>query len=103
MAEQLGEPPQILRGCGEQHLILGTAQAPQPKPVEPQDALHVREPHLDFLALAVRLLERFSVGENANVLSYVLVDIARDFAGRCCRAPRLELASRAVIHARPIR
>jgi len=51
-AEQLGKPPQVLRGCGEYHLLLGTAQAPQPEPVEFQDALHMRKPHLDLLSLA---------------------------------------------------
>src|SRR5258708_6777048 len=51
-AEQLDESPQVLRGCGEQHLVPRAAQASQSKAVEPEDALHVRESHLDFLALA---------------------------------------------------
>ena len=51
-AEQLDEPPQVLRGCGEQHLVPDAAQASQSKPVEPEDALHVCKPHLDLLALA---------------------------------------------------
>jgi hypothetical protein len=51
-AEKLSKPPQVLCSCGEQHLILGTAQATQPKPVELQDALHMSKPHLDLLALA---------------------------------------------------
>jgi hypothetical protein len=63
----------------------------------------VRKPHLHLLALAARALEGFSVGESANVVSYILVDIARDLAGVCCRTPRLESASGAVIGARPIR
>jgi hypothetical protein len=30
----------------------GTSWAAQPKPTEPEDALQVREPHLDLLAFA---------------------------------------------------
>ena len=51
-AEKLSKPPQVLCSCGEQHFILGAAQATQPKPVELQDALHMSKPHLDLLALA---------------------------------------------------
>ena len=40
-AKELDEPPQVLRGCGEQNLVPRTAQASQPKPVEPEDAFHV--------------------------------------------------------------
>ena len=50
-AEELDQPPQVLRRRSEQHLIPGTTQASQSKPVEPEDALHVRKPHLDLLAL----------------------------------------------------
>src|SRR5579864_5334879 len=52
-AEELDEPPQVLRGCGEQDLVPGAAQAAQSKSIEPEDALHVGESHLDLLALAV--------------------------------------------------
>jgi hypothetical protein len=41
-ADKLSKPPQVLCSSGEQHLILGTAQATQPKPVELQDALHMQ-------------------------------------------------------------
>ena len=51
-AYELGEPPQILCCGREQHLILSTTQASQSKPVELENALHVRKPHLDLLALA---------------------------------------------------
>jgi hypothetical protein len=63
----------------------------------------VREPHLDFLTLTARLLEGFSVGESADVLSDVLINIARDFAGDCRGAARLEFAYRAIVRARPVR
>jgi hypothetical protein len=57
-AEELDETPQVLRGCSEQHLVLYSAQAAQPKSIELQDALHVGKSHLDLLAFAARLLER---------------------------------------------
>jgi hypothetical protein len=68
-AEELDETPQVLRGCSEQHLVLYSAQAAQPKSIELQDALHVREPHFYFLAFAVRSLECLRVGKSANVVS----------------------------------
>jgi hypothetical protein len=37
--------------------------AAQSKPTEPQDALQVREPHLDLLALTPRLLEALGASE----------------------------------------
>jgi hypothetical protein len=51
-ANELGEAPEVLRGGGEQHFIPRTAQPSQSKPIEPENALHVRKPHLDLLALA---------------------------------------------------
>src|SRR6516164_11581252 len=38
-ANELDEPPQVLRGCGEQHLVSRAAQASQSKPVQPENAL----------------------------------------------------------------
>jgi hypothetical protein len=77
-------------------------QSSAAQPIELQNAFHVRKPHLHFLAFAARALEGFSVGEGANVVSYILVDIARNLAGVCCRTPRFESASSAVISARLI-
>ncbi len=51
-AEELDEPLQVLRGSGEQNLVSCAAQAPQSKPVEPQDALHMGKSHLDLLTFA---------------------------------------------------
>jgi hypothetical protein len=36
----------------------------------------VRKPHFDFLSLTARLLKGFSIGESANSLTYILIDIA---------------------------
>ena len=52
--DELGEPSQVLRRCGEQHFILRTTQVPQAQSVELVDALHVREPYLHFFALTAR-------------------------------------------------
>ena len=45
------EPSQVLGDGGQYELILGASWTTQPKPAELQDALQVREPHLDLLAL----------------------------------------------------
>src|SRR4051794_7314875 len=55
--EKLGEPPQVLRGCCKQYFVSDSTQAPEPEPVEPEIALHMRKSHLNFLALAARLLK----------------------------------------------
>jgi hypothetical protein len=57
------KPPEVLSYGGENELILGASRAAQSKPTEPQDALQVREPHLDLLAIAARLLEALGAGE----------------------------------------
>ena len=49
-AAELDEAPQVLSGCGQQHLISDPAQASQPQPVELEDALHMRKLHLDLFA-----------------------------------------------------
>jgi hypothetical protein len=48
----LSELSQILGGGDEQNLVAGAAQAPQPQPIELQDALHMGKQHLDLLALS---------------------------------------------------
>ena len=58
--QQLGEALQVLRGCGQQHLVPHAAQASQAKPIEPEDALHVCKAHFDFFALPARLLEGYA-------------------------------------------
>jgi len=39
VAEELDGPLQVLRGCGEQDLVPGAAQAAQSKSIEPENAL----------------------------------------------------------------
>ena len=62
----------------ENKLVLGASGPTQPEPTELQDALQVREPHLDLLALAPRLLEALGASERPRDISGVLMDIARD-------------------------
>ena len=74
------EPSQVLGDGGQYELILGASWTTQPKPAELQDALQVREPHLDLLALTSRLLKAFGASVRSGDVSGVLVDIARDLA-----------------------
>jgi hypothetical protein len=93
MAQELGEAAQVLRGRGEQHFVPGAAQASQSKPVEPQDALHMRKSHLDLLAFEARLLERLRAGKSANVVSHVLIDVSGHLSAGARRTLCLETAS----------
>ena len=45
------ETSQVLGYCSKNELIMGASRATQSKPAESQDALQMREPHLDLLAL----------------------------------------------------
>ncbi len=90
MAEKLGEPPQVLRGSCKQHFVPDAAQAPQPKPVEPENSLHMRKSHLDLLALAARLLEGFRIGQRTDTITHIFVEVAGDFAFDRRRALRLQ-------------
>ena len=89
-AEKLGQPPQILRRCCEQHFVSGTTQAPQPKSIEPENAFHMSKSHLDFLTLAARLLEGFRIGQRTDTITHILVEVAGDFAHDRRRALRLQ-------------
>ena len=80
MAEKPGEPPEVLRGCCQQHFVPDAAQAPQPETVEPENALHVRKSHLDLLALTAGLQEGFRIGQGADTISHIFVEVAGDFA-----------------------
>ncbi len=47
---QLYQLSKVQSSGGEQELVVNTARASQTKPVEAQDALQMREQHLDLLA-----------------------------------------------------
>jgi hypothetical protein len=64
----------------KREFVLSAALSAQPKPTEPQDALQMREPHFDLLALTSRLLEPLGArGRPCNV-SCALMDVSRDLA-----------------------
>jgi len=46
---KLGETPQVLSDCRQRELELCSARAAKAQSVKPQNALEVREQHLDFL------------------------------------------------------
>jgi len=52
---------EILSRCCQQELILRAGDATQSQPSEFQDAFHVTEEHLDFLAIAAPLRIAFSL------------------------------------------
>src|SRR5262245_12237094 len=79
-AEQFGETSEALFSRCHQHFVPDPFQAPQPKPVDPENAFHMGKPHLDLLAFAARLLEGFRTGQRADAIAHILVEIARDFA-----------------------
>jgi hypothetical protein len=91
------EPPQVLSDGGENELILGASRTTQSKPAELQDALQVREPHLDLLALTAWLLEGFGGRKRTGNVSGAFMDIARDLpqpVGAMYSRFRLTLLSR---------
>ena len=65
------EAPQVLRGCGQQHLIFSPAQASQSKSVKLEDLLHVSKTHLDLLTLPARLVESLGFGQCAGDIAGV--------------------------------
>ena len=76
--------PQVLSGCGQEHLIFGSAQAAQSQPIELKNALHVRKPHLDLFALPARLFESLGFGQGAGDIAGVLMKIARNLPPQGC-------------------
>ena len=90
------EPPQVLSDGGQNKLILGASWTTQSKSAELQDALQVRKPHLDLLALTLRRLEALDASERpsnvAGVLMYVARDLARWFFWTALRLKRTYIA-----------
>ena len=74
------EPPRVLSDGGQNKLILGASGATQSQSAEPQDALQVCEPHLNFLSLTSRLLKALGASEGPGNVSGVFMDVARDLA-----------------------
>src|SRR5262249_12720854 len=81
---KFGEPLQILCDCCQRELELRTARSSQAQSSEPQNALEVREQHLDLFTIAARPRERFSLGESAGDIARSLIHIADDSSCRQC-------------------
>jgi hypothetical protein len=79
-SNQRSEPSQVLGDGGQNKFILGASWTAESKPAELQDALEVRKPHLDLLALAPRLLKVLGANERSGDVAGMLMDIARDLA-----------------------
>ena len=74
------EPAQVLSDGGQNKLILGASWTTQSKPAKLQNALQVREAHLDLLPLMSRLLKALGASERPGNVSGVFMDVARNFA-----------------------
>jgi hypothetical protein len=89
--DELGEAPQVLGNGGEGKFVLCATWTTESEATEPQDALEVREPHLDTFAIAPRMLECLGAGERSGHVAGMLVDVAWDLAcGFFRAASRLE-------------
>jgi len=74
------QPGSWLKDSGQNKFILGASWTAQSKPAELQDALEVRKPHLDLLALAPRLVDVLGANERSGDVAGMLMDITRDLA-----------------------
>jgi hypothetical protein len=77
---QLTETPEVLGNGCKRELELGAAWTPQSQPTEPQNALEVREQHLDLLAITTGLGKCLRPGERTSNIASFFVYIARHFA-----------------------
>ena len=75
---QLRETAQVLCGGRQRELELGATRSAQPQAAEMQDALQVREQHLDAFALTARPLEGLGLGERTRNVTSLLIDAAQD-------------------------
>ena len=66
-------------------------------PAKPQNALEVREQHLDLLAIAARLRERLRFGEGTSDIACGLVHIADDPSRWHVRAAKSITTGRAIL------
>jgi hypothetical protein len=99
---ELGQTSQVLGDSRQHELILRASGSTQTKPSEPQDALEVREPHLDAFTLVPRSLEGFGPAKETGDIASALIDAAGNLAGRCGTALSLHRARDAVPRAAAI-
>jgi hypothetical protein len=90
MAEKPGEPSQILRGGCKQHFVPDAAQAPQPKPVEPENPFHVANRISTFLRSRRDCWKGCRIGQRTDTIPHIFVEVAGDFSRDRRRALRLQ-------------
>src|SRR5262249_33614680 len=82
---------------------LCTARAAQAQSAEPQNALEMREQHLDLLTIAARLRESCCLCDRTGNIACRLVNAAHDFALRGLgTASALQGAGTAIVHTREV-
>ena len=72
--DQLCQLSEVLDCGSEEELVLSTGRTSQPEPIEAQDALEMREQHLDLLPFASRPDIGISLGDFARNVSSLFVD-----------------------------
>jgi hypothetical protein len=80
--KELGHLAKVLGGGGEEEFVSGSVWSPKAKPVELQDALEIREQHLDFFSLAPGGDIGVAFRQIPRQVTSTFVDRANDFAGR---------------------
>ena len=93
--DELCEPAEVLRGCRQGELELGTAWSAQAQTTDGRSEMCKQ--HLNSFASAARAIECFGLSQRPGYVTGLLVDAARDSAQRRLRtALRLEEAAAAV-------
>ena len=91
------EPSEVLGRGGEQELILGSVWAAQAQSTELQNAFEMGKQHLDFFAVATRLVEVGRVVKRPCDIASIFINVTRYAARRCCgTALRLQHAGVAI-------
>ena len=97
---ELGQASQVLNGCRQEELVVGAGEPPEPEALEAHVAFEVGEQHLDLLAFAAGLFERFRSGQRPGVIASMFVNITWYLAlRRIGAAPGLQRTGAAVVGA----
>src|SRR6516165_6103315 len=83
--DKLCEPAEVLRGCRQCELELGTAWPAQTQATQPEDPLEMCKQHLNSFAIAARAIECLGLGQRPGYVTGLLVDAAWDSAQRRLR------------------
>lgn len=76
------ESPEVLGDGGQNKLILGASWTTQSKSTKLENALQMREPHLDLLALQPWSFERLGAGEGSRHITSDFVPMVWSLAKR---------------------